>query len=56
MTPSCTSCGRLVCCLRGNPDIVGCRDGISHEEGRLLGQHETRDRLVSIRYHGRRCD
>jgi len=55
MTPSCTSCGRLACAARGD-GIIGCRDGISHEEGRLLGQHETRDRLVSIRYHGRRCD
>lgn len=36
--------------------VIGCRQFISYDEGRLLGQHETRDRLVSIRYHGRRCD
>jgi len=51
----CDDCGRIVCPLHGTPGLVGCRNGVSHEEGRLLGQHETRDQLVSIRYHGRRC-
>jgi len=54
MSPSCNVCGRMVCATRGE-GVIGCRQFISYDEGRLLGQHETRDRLVSIRYHGRRC-
>jgi len=64
----CDDCGRLVCCLRGNPDIVGCRNGVSHEimqrtlrdtppnEWRLRGQYEPRSRMVELRMTGRRCD